>query len=96
MWSRMHSEVEVRPNGAPGVGTGADGRAPKKEALGKDWWLENFGIFVEPSIEEFKVSGISTYRIWEVKNGVESFHISYGDDAGKLWVRMRALAERLK
>lgn len=49
-------------------------------------------MWVEPF--EKSLGGIPVFEVWEKKGKCQRFHLAYGEDVAKIWVRMREMVER--
>ena len=63
------------------------------EGRQKDFWLNHFGIFVEPNFDCHAGGGgqVMSYKVWELRNGIPVFKVAYGDVVAKLWMTMQGM-----
>lgn len=86
----MPQNMEIlRGSRVPSLGVGVDEILGDGDKRGKEWWLHHFGIYVEPNLDITGSAQITSYKIWERKNGGDAVVINYGTAVGKLWVTLR-------
>lgn len=94
MLSQLHKGLEV--HGEHGVSQSGDSNHGVLDKRGSsEWWLKNFGIYVEPNTDCFVTGGggVISYKVWERRHGIDVFSIGYGNTIGKLWIAMREMVK---
>src|SRR5438270_13820520 len=95
MLPELHKDLEVRRNNAvrrAGANNdavlGSSGRDKDR-----DWWLQHFGIFIEPNTDCFTGghAGVSSFKVWEFRYGIPVFNIGYSPVIGRLWTLMQEM-----